>query len=757
MATENELLQQMEELRNAVQGLGDVVKDDTGFFKSLGEELGGTSKTLKQTRADLGKHLGASLKDAGSNLTSFAIQVGRGDTTFTALNGVVDTATDAIAGLAKAIPYAGEVLAAGVKAAGEAAKFVLAEMQDVTNTFKDLGSVGALTATGMTGLTDQFLKSRMTMEGYKKVVMENAGALARFGGIAGEGAERFSKAVGDIIDNQGDELRKLGYGADQIGQVAAGFLKQQTLLGKQNQLTQDQLRSGSVAYARELDELSKLTGANKDQLQKAQDDALRESRFLASQLQLEDQNKKKEAQAIRDYTAIIGQAAPDAAKGLRDIATGTTTTAEAIKISAATNGEAQAIQQRLNSGKIDEITAVHQLQEALKANRSSLIDAGRVIDDSASPYTKLADSVAIMGLQFDDEGKVRRKLAETTDAQINKTDSLTSQVIGAEKELEALSRQMKMFAIDLMPQAAGAVRQFTHYVREFINFARDALNGESDRYDFGAVAGEAAKYGTAGAATGAGIGAMGFGVGAGPGALIGGTIGAVVGGGSELAKQYFGKKTTSPGGFGNMGMGGGGGSMPLGGNANLSGLPIKSGESTAGGETSQQLAAVAQAIYSQLGGDVRYFSAFNDATHQGMDSAHNQGNALDFTLNDPKKAAQVAAMLRGMPGVKSVLDEYNYPSSRSTGGHIHVEVPKLAFGGMVSGPKSGYQAMLHGDEAVIPLAGGRSVPVEMPAFTGSLQAQVSLLSDQNSLLSELITLMSSNNSISSKILQVSRG
>ena len=65
--------------------------------------------------------------------------------------------------------------------------------------------------------------------------------------------------------------------------------------------------------------------------------------------------------------------------------------------------------------------------------------------------------------------------------------------------------------------------------------------------------------------------------------------------------------------------------------------------------------------------------------------------------------------------------------------------------------------MLHGSEAVIPLAGGRGVPVEMPAFTGSLQEQIGLLSDNNSLLSELIGLMSNNNSISSKILQASRG
>jgi hypothetical protein len=756
MATENELLGMMDELRNAVQGLGDVVKDDTGFFKSLGEELGGTSKTLKQTRADLGKHLGASLKDAGNNLTNFALQVGRGDTTFASLNGVVDTATDAIAGLAKAIPYAGEVLAAGIKAAGEASKYVLAEMQDVTNTFKELGSVGALTATGMTGLQDQFLKSRMTMEGYKKVVMENAGALARFGGIAGEGAERFSKAVGDIIDNQGDELRKLGYGADQIGQVAAGFLKQQTLLGKQNQLTQDQLRAGSVAYARELDELAKLTGANRSDLQKAQDDMLRDSKFLANQMLLEQEGRGLAAKQIRDFALTYKDAAPMVMKGLMDLSSGVTNTAESIALQQA-SPEALSIMERLKNNQIDHIQASTELQRSMKGNEQAMLRHMSLVGDTSGVYIKMADAAAVANGQFTDDGKVRRLLTETTDAQINKTDTLTKQVIGAEKELEALSRQMKMFAIELMPYAANAVREFTHYVREFINFARDAISGESKGYDWGAVAGAAAKYGTAGAGAGAGIGAMGFGVGAGPGALIGGTIGTLVGGGSELANQYFGKKTTSPGGFGNMGMGGSCGSMPVGQRPEDllvfgSGTGSRQNFDQLEPALRERVLAAAAEYYQTSGKKLEINSGFRSLSEQANvnsggrpkaepgKSAHNFGAAVD--INNYRDPAAVRAL----------NNQGLFQKVQGDAPHFSMQ-----YGGVVTGPKSGYRGMLHGPEAVIPLAGGRSVPVEMPAFTGSLQEQIGLLSDNNSLLSELIGLMSNNNSISSKILQASRG
>lgn len=141
--------------------------------------------------------------------------------------------------------------------------------------------------------------------------------------------------------------------------------------------------------------------------------------------------------------------------------------------------------------------------------------------------------------------------------------------------------------------------------------------------------------------------------------------------------------------------------IPQSGGADLSGLRIKSGEAVAGGATSQSLADVARAIQEKLGGDLKHFSAFNDSYHQGTDSAHAKGTALDFTLNDPRKAAQVAAMVRSIPGVKKVLDEYSNPSSRSTAGHIHAEINGAAgFQGMLSGPMSGYRpnVLMHGNE-----------------------------------------------------------
>jgi hypothetical protein len=185
-----------------------------------------------------------------------------------------------------------------------------------------------------------------------------------------------------------------------------------------------------------------------------------------------------------------------------------------------------------------------------------------------------------------------------------------------------------------------------------------------------------------------------------------------------------------------------------GGAASLGNLRIKSPEAYSGGETSQQLITVAQAIQDKLGGDLKHFSAFNDSYHRGPNSLHGQGRALDFTLTDPSKAAAVADMVRSLPGISKVIDEYANPSGRATAPHIHAEI-SAANGAILSGPMSGYRPNLtmHGTEAIVPL----NSPSAQSAFGGS--DSTGLMSQQLDKLDELVKIMQNQVSVSTKILQ----
>lgn len=79
-----------------------------------------------------------------------------------------------------------------------------------------------------------------------------------------------------------------------------------------------------------------------------------------------------------------------------------------------------------------------------------------------------------------------------------------------------------------------------------------------------------------------------------------------------------------------------------------------------------------------------------------------------------------------------------------------IDVPKkeMAIGGIVSGSNSGYNARLHGTEAVVPLPDNRSIPVSLDS--SSITAAVH---QQSGILAEILRAMQNNNSLTSQIVQ----
>lgn len=113
-------------------------------------------------------------------------------------------------------------------------------------------------------------------------------------------------------------------------------------------------------------------------------------------------------------------------------------------------------------------------------------------------------------------------------------------------------------------------------------------------------------------------------------------------------------------------------------NTTLKGLRIKSSEATAGGLVTRANSEFAKITQSVLGGDLKYFSAFNDRYHLVKASQHNKGKAFDVVLKDASQARQAAAEIQAAAkqygySIK-ILNEYANPSKNATGGHLHVSI-----------------------------------------------------------------------------------
>lgn len=740
-----------------------------------------------------GKELGKLSSSAASLALGFAKNANQVSGSLEQLNPVIDATTKVISSLAGAVPLLGGVLGAAARAIGEAGKIIVTELDKTAKVFQDISSVGGLTARGMTDLRDQFVKSGLSLESYRRIINENSKTMALFRGTVGQGADDFTTALGQLTQDR--TLRNLGFTADTIAEGAGTFLEQQVKLGRARNLTEAELREGTRAYLNELDQLSRITGANRRELQKQQLAALSEQRFRAklNELQSTEQGRQL-AKSAQNLQAAIATQAPGISQGFRDIfaAGGAVTTDAAKQLSVLTRGAAQDIITRFQSGAISEQQAFEELARATGEGTKAFEGIAKYKDLSGviGNFAEASNFARLAGKDISEAFKT----AKTDQAESKKgQDALTRGVVDAQINLEKFNIEINKSITDMLPQAGTVVSNFTNVMLEAVkklgsitaqgpgataetakNAAKDTAKavglGFVDAVTFGlakklapdkfaaAQQSDAAAYGAGQVASiavpglgaaklaKAGLTAAGAKVlpAAGPALSKIGSLGASLTAGVAGLAATVGALVYGPGG-----------DAAASGVEQLKKLGIdrfKEG-AAAGGPSSQRTLEVAQALQKMPG--FKRFTGFNDGYNRGPNSLHNTGNAIDFTVEKPPKNAQQAEamkaqILAAIGGRGRVLNEYLGPEhggdrhGRTTGGHFHVDGYRN--GGISTGPESGYFQKLHGTEAVVPLPDGKTIPVDVQGlfnnfdWSQSSQQQMALMQRQIDRLEQLVDL-----------------
>ena len=170
------------------------------------------------------------------------------------------------------------------------------------------------------------------------------------------------------------------------------------------------------------------------------------------------------------------------------------------------------------------------------------------------------------------------------------------------------------------------------------------------------------------------------------------------------------------------------------GEGDLAGLTIKEGDVHAeGSKISPKIIDIAKQVQASLP-NFAYFSGFNDKFHQekSPSSSHTSGRAMDFALSQPpsiEEGQEISKYLKSM-GASVVIDEYNFPSSKATAGHIHAQIPGYADGGLAMTPQIAMVAE-KGPEAMIPLDNGNiPIKLEMPDVKAMFDGMAKAFTDQ---------------------------
>jgi hypothetical protein len=717
------LQQQVDELTNKLNGLTNSTNTQT------------TAANKSAAKLDA---FGQAASGAGSALATLASQIYRGQLGAGQFTKALKTTTGAAAAASKNFESTmgkRSGMATAVRGLGigftELAN-IAAEMSDqLFESFQSLTRVGAASADGMAGVFDQLQNFRLSLADLGQLAQllgANAQSLALFGGTVEQGAKSLG-ALRKAITTTGleEQFMGLGMNTQEINESLAGFAAVQSRLGVRQITDYNKVADSLSAYIAEQDAITKLTGATRKQQEEAAQKALAIEQFRAKINQLVakgDDASLKEANRLMGIFKGLDAVSSDLSAAFAATASGFVTKGPGVTGQLVAQGKLQEI---VNNRNIELGQALPMIGNAVEQFNTgvgaTLAATGRYNEVIGANYGQLSDAVPILK----DFGGNLKTVEDIQAAQRARQEE------GVKAQVDLRKAQM-----DTMQNLQSFINLGVNPATQALNIlAKAALEASSTLPGAKSVRG----YGQQGTGTlGGSLAATGAGAGAGavagvPLGLPGIAIGAITGG--LLAKLGY-----------DQFAGGTGSITPEDVIAFGTGTGSRQHFDQLRADVRERALAMAFAYQQQTGQKLNLNSAFRSAEEQAQlqargaggrpiaepgSSLHQQGRALDFNTSD------INALER-----MGLLKEFGFNRLANDPPHIYMQD-----GGIASGPKSGYQATLHGTEAVVPLPDGKTIPVTMP----EMSSQVSMMSEQITRLDELIALMRNANGISHKILQ----
>ena len=555
--------QELQEMIRKLQESGDASADFGDKVKEAGKRV---SDFSKKTAGELTKSVG-----------TFSSSVIGGAKGFDTLTPIVTSLGNAMAGLAGAIPLVGGAAKAVVNAATSGSKFLLGQLERQRKTFNSVSESGLILDGSLTNFSNTAFGTLMNLEQFGKVVADNGQALSRMRGTAAQGTVAFADLATTLTQDQ--TVRRLGYSAEELGEITSGFIKQQTRLGQSQNMTTDQLNRSTGQYISELDMLSRLTGQNRKDLQAQQDALQREARFGTMLQRMQTAGQGEQAKAMQDMVVSVAGFSPRMAEGLKDIMTaGTATTEEGRQLMMLSGGALQGILKDLKAKNIDFQTATQRLQKSLGGAEQQF---GSIAQIQGNVNPLLADFASIIAFTKASLGDLEEAAKQTADQQ-NSTDKMMTSMVTASINIDKFAANLNKLILDeglgmaasltgvltqtlesfmaKIPETISTVKQFfndnwtaeesvlnntlglikailVEIKSELVGIGQTAISqlvlGEGgtpgEVRDIFDRIGDATKGGAIGVGTGATAGLFGGPVGVVGGSVIGGILGAVMG------------------------------------------------------------------------------------------------------------------------------------------------------------------------------------------------------------------------------------
>lgn len=593
------------------------------------------------------------------------------------------------------------------KVAPVLADFALKEIQDVVDSYQKVGSVGMTTAQGMTGLRESANQAGLSLKTYAGIVSRNGQALAAVGGSTEAGAAALDK-ITQATESTRAEYLKLGFTFEEQEELAIKGMDYRRRMGLSKTNDMRLLGESTKNYYNLVDDIARMTGMSRSQAASILEKQQSNKRFALKQLAITEQHggDTKVADTMSSVSAALSvHAGEDVAQAFQDATAGVgPESATAFEI--LTDGKGQPIIDRMLRGELTKEQTIKEIHAAVKAaseGRGGIKFAARV-----GGMAIVSDQMLLGADRFaratDDTIQTLGDTENSQENAKNATDGLTNNVVDAQFALRDFARGLdELVARDVLPRAATITNLFTTKLRDFISKGSETFG-----------LGKATEIPTV------------------PGA----------GGGSPPPppKAVEGKpdlvRITTPGG--------------------------KSAEVNK--DAAPAFQKLVNWLEEKAGYKIYSFGGFADRDVRGkpgVKSVHAMGGAIDINpdknplggslITDmPENISQVAKSLGlGWGGNwTSRKDAMHFSAATREGGSIM----KFAEGGIASGPKGGYDVMMHGTEAVVPLPNGTDVPVSGGIISDRFKEQTALFEEQGRMIDQMIMAVKNTNDANQRIL-----
>ena len=345
-ASERTLLEILKVMQQGSSAFDD--KSKTTGSSSAPKELDKVAVSSKKTYTGLGVLANIAGKVLGGAFNLLAASVSSAVGSFIGLGKELLNGGDRLTDFAKHIPIPG-------------LQMLTKLIDDQVDQYRELSNAGAGFSNSIIEISRVAAQAGMPQKEFLGMVAENSQQLKRFGGSVQGGGRLFADMSKQMRRSQmGMELMNLGFTAGELNENMIGFSEITNMAGTRQNLTTQQLITGSLKYSDTLDTLSRTTGKHRDLIAAQIKDMMNDATMQRAVAMYGEEFAASLA-ALPDGTDSLAKAVLDMVDGIPhdDVSKGFLQVSDTFKNGAAAFGDMSSAEKQAFLAKVSQETTAY--------------------------------------------------------------------------------------------------------------------------------------------------------------------------------------------------------------------------------------------------------------------------------------------------------------------------------------------------------------------------------------------------------------